>query len=192
MAFTSGARLYKGDRFFIDALPHRIQNFGAGLILRSDDNIEMRLSDLDVDNTLGRILYIGDTERVDEIGTDGSITEGLLGVNLEHSVHSLSVLSNEDASRTMESVDLMLEQLNQSRTQNGALQNRIGAQIRSIESALVQTKNSLSRIQDADIATETAQLARSQIITQAGTQMLRQVNLIPQAALQLIESASLI
>ncbi|MFO1381577.1 MAG: flagellin [Chitinivorax sp.] len=44
-----------------------------------------------------------------------------------------------------------------------------------------------SRIQDADFASETANLSRNQILQQAGTAMLSQANKLPQQVLQLLQ-----
>ncbi len=44
-----------------------------------------------------------------------------------------------------------------------------------------------SQIRDADFASETAQLTKYQILQQAGTAILAQANLTPQAALQLLQ-----
>ena len=46
---------------------------------------------------------------------------------------------------------------------------------------------SRSRIMDADYAVETSELARTQIIQQAGTAMLAQANQLPQSVLALIQ-----
>jgi flagellin len=44
-----------------------------------------------------------------------------------------------------------------------------------------------SRIEDVDVAKESANYARQQILVQSGTAMLSQANVMPQAALQLIQ-----
>jgi flagellin len=43
-----------------------------------------------------------------------------------------------------------------------------------------------SRIKDADVAAETAELTRNQILTQAGVSVLAQANQLPQSALALL------
>ena len=54
--------------------------------------------------------------------------------------------------------------------------NRIEYAIDSLSTMSTQSKASLSRIQDADYARETTELARTQIISQAATAMLAQAN----------------
>jgi flagellin len=44
-----------------------------------------------------------------------------------------------------------------------------------------------SRIRDVDVAEETSQLARNQVLSQAGTSVLAQANQIPQMAMQLLQ-----
>ncbi len=72
------------------------------------------------------------------------------------------------------------------RADNGAKQSRLqfAAEVLSVNKANLEAAN--SRITDVDIATESTQLARYNILVQAGTAMLSQANQSPQAALRLI------
>ncbi len=65
-------------------------------------------------------------------------------------------------------------------------QNVIGATIRSLSIAVENTAAAESVIRDADFASETAAMTRSQILSQASTQVLAIANNQPQAALQLL------
>jgi flagellin len=72
------------------------------------------------------------------------------------------------------------------RSNLGAYQNRFTATISNLSNVSENIAASKSRIQDADFATETTQLTKSQILQQAGIAMLAQANQLPQAALSLI------
>ena len=56
-----------------------------------------------------------------------------------------------------------------------------------LAAAQESTEASRSRIMDADYASETAKLARAQILQQAGTAMLAQANALPQHVLSLLQ-----
>lgn len=80
-----------------------------------------------------------------------------------------------------------IETVSSLRGRLGAFQkNVIGATIRNLGIAIENTAAAESVIRDADFASETAGLTRSQILTQASTQVLQIANTQPQAALQLL------
>ena len=86
----------------------------------------------------------------------------------------------------MVSIDAALKTVNDQRALFGAVQNRFEAVISTLQ---VQSENETAargRILDADFATETANLSRSQILQQAGTAMVAQANQLPQIVLSLI------
>ena len=72
------------------------------------------------------------------------------------------------------------------RSNLGAFQNRIELTINNLQVSRENLAASESRIRDADIASETASLTRSQILVQAGTAVLTQANISPQSALNLL------
>jgi flagellin len=68
----------------------------------------------------------------------------------------------------------------------GGVQSRLNNTITYLEAAVENQTAARSRIMDADFATETANLTRSQILQQAGTAMVAQANTIPQNVLTLL------
>ena len=85
-------------------------------------------------------------------------------------------------------IDKALDRVNEQRATFGAVQNRFNAVIESLQVNIENTATSRGRIMDADFAAETANLARAQILTQAGTAMLAQANQTPQQVLALLKS----
>jgi flagellin len=80
-----------------------------------------------------------------------------------------------------------IKQVSSLRGRLGAFQkNTVGATIRSLGIAVENTAAAQSVIRDADFATETAQLTRSQILVSASTNILALANQQPQSALQLL------
>lgn len=84
------------------------------------------------------------------------------------------------------SFDFALDQVNSMRSQWGAVQNRLESAIAVTDASIENLSASRSRIMDADFASETSSLTRSQILQQAGTAMLAQANAIPQQVLSLL------
>ena len=76
--------------------------------------------------------------------------------------------------------------VNSQRAKFGALQSRFDTTVSNLQIGSENLSASRSRIQDADFATETANLSRSQILQQAGTAMVAQANQLPQGVLALL------
>ena len=96
-------------------------------------------------------------------------------------------LSNlEDAQSTINSLDTAIDFLNDQRSNLGAVTNRLEFAHSNVYSGIQNTEASLSTIRDADFAEEAANLAKSQILTQAGSAMLAQANNLSQNILSLI------
>jgi flagellin len=92
-----------------------------------------------------------------------------------------------DITKAQRVVNAAIEQISAMRGRLGAFQkNTIGATIRSLGVAFENTAAAQSVIRDADFASETAQLTRNQILTQASTAILALANNIPQGVLQLL------
>lgn len=99
------------------------------------------------------------------------------------------VLSLGDAASAQTAIDAFdkaLNGLNEARAHYGAMSNRIEAASRNLTVSVEQLTSAKSRIVDADIAFETAQLASQQIIQQSGVAVLGQANGINQAAVRLL------
>ena len=81
-----------------------------------------------------------------------------------------------------------VERVSDQRAEYGALQNRLNYTISNLLGTVEATELSRSRIEDADFAVEAANLAKAQVLQQAGTVMLAQANAQPQLVLSLIKS----
>ena len=91
------------------------------------------------------------------------------------------------ATNALATLDAALTTVNTSRADLGAYQNRFESVIASTQVAAENATASRSRIQDADFASETANLTKSQILTQAGISVLAQANAQPQQVLALLQ-----
>ena len=93
------------------------------------------------------------------------------------------VLSNTAITK----IDLAFKELNTARAEIGATINRLTYAADNLSNVSTNTAGSRSRIQDTDYAVAAAELARTQIIQQAGTAMLAQANQAPQSVLALLK-----
>ena len=80
-----------------------------------------------------------------------------------------------------------LTALSSQRADLGAIQSRFDSVIANLSSVSENSSAARSRIQDADFAQETANLARAQILQQAGISVLAQANAQPQNVLALLQ-----
>ena len=99
----------------------------------------------------------------------------------------LDVKTQASSDAAIKSIDAALKQIADTRSNIGALTNRLESTIRSVQAISENLSASNSRIRDADFAAETASLTRNQILQQAGIAILAQANAVPQLALSLLQ-----
>jgi len=97
-----------------------------------------------------------------------------------------SVSSAANAATALQSVQTAISQLASDRSQVGANISRLQTERNTISILRDNLSAARSRITDVDVAEESANFARQQILVQSGTAMLAQANVIPQSALRLI------
>ena len=96
------------------------------------------------------------------------------------------VSSKEGAQMALSKLDDALLQVNGSRANLGALQNRLTSIIQNLGVTEENFSEANSRIRDVDVAAETAAMTKNQILTQAGISVLAQANQAPNFALKLL------
>jgi flagellin len=96
------------------------------------------------------------------------------------------ILTSASAATAMTAIDTALETTNTNRATLGAVQNRFESVVANLRVASENQSASKGRIMDADFAVESSNLARGQILQQAGTAMIAQANQIPQGVLALL------
>jgi flagellin len=84
-------------------------------------------------------------------------------------------------------IDSAISIISTERAKYGAAMNRLDITVSSIQTMRVNLAAANSRIRDVDVAEETSQLARNQVLSQAGTSVLAQANQLPQMAMQLLQ-----
>ena len=96
--------------------------------------------------------------------------------NYSDSVSPTEITSAVSATASLAVIERAMTQINDQRGAYGAAMNRLEYAIDNLTTMSTNATASLSRIQDADYAKETTELARTQIIQQAATAMLAQAN----------------
>jgi flagellin len=91
------------------------------------------------------------------------------------------------ATAAITQIDSAITAVNSQRATFGAAMNQLTYAVDNLSNVRVNAEASRSRILDADYAAETSELARTQIISQAGTAMLAQANQLPQTVLSLLQ-----
>ena len=91
------------------------------------------------------------------------------------------------ATAAITQIDAAITAVNSQRATFGAAMNQLTYAVDNLSNVRVNAEASRSRILDADYAAETSELARTQIISQAGTAMLAQANQLPQTVLSLLQ-----
>ncbi len=135
----------------------------------------------------------------DKIGVTGTTANEILGTGSAAiastggssaltSIESIDIsgVDSSGAQNAILAIDAALAQIDSSRADLGAVQNRFSHTISNLANVQENVSASRSRIEDTDFASETAQMTKNQILQQAGTSILAQSNQLPQAALSLI------
>ena len=103
-------------------------------------------------------------------------------------IDDVYVMDMELSQRSITKIDKALEILTATRATVGAQMNRLEYTINNLETARENLTAAESRIRDLDIAEETTNLTKNQILVQSATSMVAQANKIPQQALALLQT----
>jgi flagellin len=103
------------------------------------------------------------------------------------SLNTTDISTPDGADEAMVSIDYAIDKINGFRAELGAVQNRFESTIANLATTSENLSASNSRIRDADFAKESAELARTQVLQQAGLSVLAQANARPQQVLQLLQ-----
>jgi flagellin len=111
--------------------------------------------------------------------------EGLAG--LGEAIAALEEPTSENMSLLVDAVDSAIDTIAGYRSDLGSMNNRLEHNIANLQAQTQALTASKSRITDTDYASETAQLSKNQVMSQAATAMLSQANQMPNAVLSLLK-----
>jgi flagellin len=117
----------------------------------------------------------------------GTMTAQALGLQSAQAGESISISTPDQANRAIGLVDAALTVVSRQRADLGAYQNRFEMAAKGVAVAAENMQAAESLIRDTDMAAETVQFVKNQILSQAGTAMLAQANLQGQSVLQLLQ-----
>jgi len=144
------------------------------------DAVEGQFNGLEVTVVGATISFTGAVDQT--FDAFAKATDGKLG-----SIEALTVTSQLNSDAAIGGIDKALVKVNEARAEIGAVINRLTYAADNLANVSMNTSESRSRILDTDYAKTSAELARTQIISQAATAMLAQANQQPQAVLQLLQ-----
>ena len=122
--------------------------------------------------------------------SSGYTPTGTSSKSYEWSLYNLGSLNITNSSSPVDaiaSITAAIETITEQRAEYGTMQNRLQYTISNLMNVSEQTTAARSRIEDADFATESAVLAKAQVLQQSGAAMLAQANARPHLVLQLIK-----
>jgi flagellin len=122
----------------------------------------------------------------DEIVVPGGLFSGNPPGATLSSVSQLDVLNVKNALKMLTAVDGALVRIDLERSDLGSTMSRMEHTISNLSNIVMNTKAARSRIADADIALESTELSKAQVLNQAAQAMLAQANKAQQSILQLL------
>jgi flagellin len=154
-----------------NALSASAQTFISQVTLSSDNAFEIKSGS----NGIINLEKLGFRQ-----GTFGGTDNGL-------KINQVDVSSISNASLAITAIDAAINTISAQQAKSGAINNRLDAVINNLAEGSKNMQASRSRILDTDYATETTNLAKQQIISQAATAMLAQANQSSQSILSLLK-----
>lgn len=172
----------------------------TGIQVNYDADSKQYLITSDAEGYGSEVSFTGSIEKLG-LTVDGETRNGYSNINeiqlnhydLDDPSHAIgdllqkneSIASFTDTSAMLNKIDLALEQINEVRGHYGAVENRLLIVSEYMGDIKVKSSDAYSKMNDADFALESAELARANIISQTTTAMMAQANQTRQQVLQL-------
>lgn len=174
--FTLGGSYSAGDEFSL-TIDGTVVNIDMGNAANAGYSADLA----------GAAAYMAQTIKDQDLaGLTVSYTAGAANFTMEKA-GGLSLASTEEAQLSVEYVDSAIQTLNSQRAELGAIINRLDKTVNNLTAVTTNLQAGRGRIEDADFAAETTNLAKTQILQQAATAMLAQANASKQTVLSLLQ-----
>jgi flagellin len=142
----------------------------------------------------GRALVASDTTSITfQVGLGNTASDQISvdfgGLSLSSITASSAVVSGSTATgalSVLDTIDDAIKSVSTSRSNFGAAMNRLEVASSNIQTMRLNLSAANSRIRDVDVAAETSNMSRNQVLTQAGISVLAQANQLPQLAFGLL------
>jgi flagellin len=120
-------------------------------------------------------------------GITGVFSAGTTATSSLTSVSETDISSAAGAQKAIAALDKAISNIDSQRADLGAVQNRFDSTVANLQSISQNSTAARSRVQDADFASETAELTKQQTLQQASTAILSQANQLPASVLKLLQ-----
>lgn len=154
----------------IDRIANGTEFNGTKLLNGTSENLDIQVG-INNDPLQDRLIF----DAPDRVTT----LEGL-------GISDVNTMSKMDSQNNLGSLDFAIYKLNESRSSLGALQNRLSSTINNLSIYRENLEGANSRIRDTDMAAETSDLVKTNILSQANISTLAQANANAQMALKLL------
>lgn len=154
----------------IDRISNNTEFNGTKLLNGQSEKLDIQVG-LNNDPSQDRIVFDASAQNV---------TVAALGVS------DVQTITKENSQENLRKLDEALYRVNENRSALGAVQNRLQSTVNNIAIYKENLEAARSRVRDADMAYETSELTKQNILTTAGISVLAQANQNPQQALKLL------
>ena len=156
--------------------------FQVGVNGAASDRVTIEIDDTRV-VALGLVTDYDSDAGADDVAGDNDNDYTATGAGADTRI---SIASQGDAQDAISTIDTAIGKVSDARAELGAVSNRLSSTINNLDQISVNLGASKGRIQDADFAAETSNLAKNQILQQAATAMLAQANASKNSILTLV------
>ena len=177
----------------VEAINRKSADTGVTAFLSQNDDqtyrIDLMSSELDSAGDAKVVTLAGFTTATTGLA-GGALASNINATNTTTDalgIDTLSVDTQRNSWVALKKIDAAIDQVNSARADLGALQSRFESAVGNIAISVENISAARGRIVDADFASETANLSRTQILQQAGTAMVAQANKLPQSVLSLLQ-----
>jgi flagellin len=154
----------------VDRISATTEFNGHKLLAGQGEKLEIQVG---LNNSPENDRFVFDTQKM-KTSLDGL---GLTDINTE---------TKEAAQSNLAKIDAAITSLSENRSEIGALQNRLGSSVQNLAIYEENLSAARSRIYDVDMASESSEMTKNSILSQAGTSVLSQANSNAQMALKLL------
>jgi len=151
------------------------------------DKADTNVGDLQITGKASQVITQGSSAAVTEAKNESAFGDAVLYWNNGGTPEAINIATVGNSEFAIDQLDKAILGMATERAKYGAYMSRLEHSSDNLLNVAQNTDQSRSRIEDADYAVETSELARTQIISQAATAMLAQANQAKQGVLQLLQ-----
>ena len=145
------------------------------------------VDDLEITGKASQVITQGSAAAVTKANNESAFGDAVLYWNNDGTPEAINIATVGNSEFAIDQLDKAILGMATERAKYGAYMSRLEHSSDNLLNVAQNTDQSRSRIEDADYAVETSELARTQIISQAATAMLAQANQAKQGVLQLLQ-----